>query len=266
MLSRVRRGERMEHYETTRVTKDDRRLDISLTVSPVLDKAGQIIGASKVARDISERKRAEEHVRLLMSELSHRTKNIMAVVQAISFQTVRKSDNLEDFEQRFMQRLGALARSQDLLLQRDWQGVVLDDLVRAQLDPFLDSAPQRLAAHGPALLLAPLAVQDLGMALHELATNASKYGALSVPTGKIEIGWTVVDGTADGKRFQMTWRESGGPMVSPPDRRGFGSTVTTQILTATFKGKAELEYRAEGLSWQLTAPMGDLIAELSRTQ
>jgi PAS domain S-box-containing protein len=262
ILSRLRRGERIEHYETNRVTKGGRRMDISLTVSPVLDKAGRVIGVSKVSRDITERKRAEEHVRLLMRELSHRTKNLMAVVQAISFQTMRKSDNLKDFEQRFTQRLTALARSQDLLLKRDWQGVVLDDLVRAQLEPFLDSAKQRLAAHGPPLLLMPLAAQDLGMALHELATNASKYGALSVPTGKIEIGWTVDGGTADGKRFRMSWRESGGPMVNPPARTGFGSTVTTRTLTGTFNGKAELEYRPEGLSWHLTAPMGDLIAEL----
>jgi PAS domain S-box-containing protein len=261
ILARLKGGQRIEHYETTRVTKDGRRIGISLTVSPVHDKAGTVIGASKVGRDITERKRAEEHVRFLMRELSHRTKNMMAVVQAISWQTVRKSLDLKNFEERFTQRLEALARSHDLLVKRDWHGVVLEDLVRTQLEPFVESAGERLALHGPTLLLMPQAAQDLGMALHELATNASKYGALSAPTGKIEIGWTVDGGTAKAERFVMTWRESGGPMVSPPLRTGFGSTVITRTLTTTLKGQAELEYRAEGLAWQLTAPVGRLIAE-----
>jgi two-component sensor histidine kinase len=116
--------------------------------------------------------------------------------------------------------------------------------------------------HGPALLLKPQAAQDLGMALHELATNASKYGALSVATGTIEIAWTVDGRAAEAKRFLMTWRESGGPMVSPPLHTGFGSTVITRTLKNTFRGQAEVEYRAEGLSWELTAPMGHLVAEL----
>jgi PAS domain S-box-containing protein len=262
ILSRLKRGERLDHYETTRVTKDAHRIDVSLTVSPLHDKAGKVIGASKVGRDITERKRAEEHVRLLMRELSHRTKNVMAVVHAISWQTARQSPDPKDFEERFTQRLEALSRSHDLLLKREWQGVLLEDLVLAQVEPFLDNVKERLAAHGPPLLLMPQAAQDLGMALHELATNASKYGALSVPTAKIEIGWTVDGETANGKRFVMTWRESGGPPVSPPSRTGFGSTVTTRTVSGTFKGEAEVEYRAEGLSWQLSAPMGDLIAEI----
>jgi PAS domain S-box-containing protein len=261
ILSRLKRGERIEHYETTRITADARRIDISLAVSPVHDKAGEIIGASKVGRDITERKRAAEQVRVLMRELSHRTKNIMAVVQAISWQTVRKSLDLNDFEERFTRRLEALARSHDLLIKGDWRGVVLEDLVRAQLEPFLDTATERLAVHGPPLLVMPQAAQDLGMALHELATNASKYGALSVATGRIEIGWTVDGKSAEAKRFLMTWRESGGPIVREPGRKGFGSTVITGTLPRTLSGEVELEYRPEGLSWELTAPMGRLIAE-----
>ena len=206
---------------------------------------------------------AAEHVRILMRELSHRTKNVMAVVNAIAWQTARGAASLKDFEERFTHRLEALGRSQDLLVKRDWQGVAVEDLVRAQLEPFLDSADQRLSAHGPDLLLTPQAAQDLGMALHELATNASKYGALSVPNGKIEIDWVVDAGTVNGHRFLMTWRESGGPIVSPPDHTGFGSQVLTRTLAASFKGKADLEYRAEGLMWQLSAPMGGLIAEPS---
>jgi PAS domain S-box-containing protein len=216
-----------------------------------------------VMMDITERKRAEEHVRFLMRELSHRTKNVMAVVQAISWQTAKKSLDLGDFEQRFTKRLEALARSHDLLVRRDWRGVVLEDLVRAQLEPFLDSAKERLAVDGPVLLLMPIAAQDLGLALHELATNASKYGALSVPAGKIDIRWTIDNGTASGKHFYMTWRESGGPMVSPQVRKGFGFTVTTSSLSRSFNGEAKLDYRPEGLSWELAAPLGQLITEAS---
>jgi two-component sensor histidine kinase len=157
------------------------------------------------AVDITERKRAEGHVHLIMRELSHRAKNLMAVAQAISWQTAQKSLDLEDFEQRFTQRIEALARSHDLLVKRQLEGVLLENLVPAQFAPFLDRAKERLAAHGPALLLMPEAAQDLWLALYELATNASKYGALSVAAGRIDIDWTIDDeAAAGGKRFQTT--------------------------------------------------------------
>jgi two-component sensor histidine kinase len=210
----------------------------------------------------SQLAKANEQLTAAQGELSHRIKNQMALVQAMAWQTARQSLDFEDFEHRFTQRLEALARSHDLLVKREWQGVVLEDLVRAQLEPFVDRAKDRLLVHGPALLLTPLAAQDLGLALHELATNASKYGALSVLTGKIEIGWTIDRGAASAKQFHMTWRESGGPMVSPPARKGFGSRVIGETLARTFNGKVELAYAPEGLFLELTAPMGGLIAEL----
>jgi PAS domain S-box-containing protein len=220
---------------------------------------GAPIEVCGVTLDVTERKRMEENVQMTVKELSHRSKNLMAVVQAISWQTAQNSLDLEDFEQRFAQRLEALARSQDLLVKLDWRWVSLQDLVRAQLEPFLDSAGERLVVRGPALLLMPGGAQDLGLALHELATNASKYGALSAPNGKVDIGWTVVDGPAAGaKHFHMTWRESGGPTVNQPARKGFGSMVITATVSRTFNGKAELEYRPEGVYWELTAPMGSL--------
>jgi PAS domain S-box-containing protein len=220
---------------------------------------GAPIEVRGVTLDVTDRKRVEDNVHLIVKELSHRSKNLMAVVQAISWQTAQRSVDLEEFERLFTQRLEALARCQDLLVSRDWQWVALEDLVRAQLEPFLDNAMERLLADGPALLLMPLAAQDLGLALHELATNASKYGALSAPTGKVDISWTVTDyaGAAGAKQFRMTWRESGGPRVSRPVRQGFGSTVITATLARTFNGKAELEYRPEGVSWELTAPLGN---------
>jgi PAS domain S-box-containing protein len=262
-LDRAFAGERVT-YELVRPRADAvaNETDHYVVVyDPQRNHEGKVAGVIVTIYDITERKRAEEHVRFLMRELSHRTKNVMAVVQAISWQTAQQSLDFEDFEQRFMQRLESLARSHDLLAKRDWRGVVLEDLVRAQLEPFLDSAKERLAAHGPPLLLMPEAAQDLGFALHELGTNASKYGALSVPTGKIEIGWSINDGAAGARHFHMTWRESGGPTVGPPVRKGFGSAVITAMLSRTFNGEAELDYRPEGLLWELTAPMGRLIAE-----
>jgi two-component sensor histidine kinase len=210
----------------------------------------------------SQLAKANEQLTAAQEELSHRIKNLMALVQAIAWQTAQQSQDFEDFEHRFTQRLKALARSHALLVKREWHGVVLEDLVRAQLEPFVDRATDRLLVHGPALQLTPLAAQDLGLALHELATNASKYGALSVLTGKLEIGWRIDRGAAGAKQFHLTWRESGGPMVSPPAHNGFGSRVIGGTLPRTFNGKVELAYAPEGFSLELTAPMGDLIAEL----
>jgi PAS domain S-box-containing protein len=228
--------------------------------SPVAEPDGSIRWHGFV-HDITARKRAEGHLRLIVKELSHRTKNLMAVVQAISWQTARKSADLKAFEERFAQRLDALSRSHDLLVERDWKGVLLADLVRAQLEPFLDRPEERLEAHGPPLLLVPQGAQDLGLAIHELATNASKYGALSVPGGKIDFGWTIDAGGGD-KSVRMKWRETGGPPVIPPTRKGFGSSVITGILSRSFKGEAKLNYCPNGLSWELVAPIGHLVMEV----
>ena len=230
--------------------------------NPVAEPDGSIMWHG-VVHDITSRKRAEGHLRLIVSELSHRTKNLMAVVQAISWQTARKSPDLKAFEERFAQRLDALSRSHDLLVERDWRGVLLADLVRAQLEPFLDRADERLAAHGPPLLLVPQGAQDLGLAIHELATNASKYGALSVPGGKIDLGWTIDAAAGGDKSVRIKWREIGGPTVTPPTRKGFGSSVVTGILSRSFKGEAKLNYCASGLSWELVAPIGHLVREVS---
>jgi PAS domain S-box-containing protein len=248
-------GERLDH--DFRIIRPDGEVRWMHWRGEIVRRCGGApIEVRGVTLDVTDRKRVEENVHLMIKELSHRSKNLMAVVQAISWQTAQRSFDLEEFEQLFARRLEALARCQDLLVSRDWRWVALQDLVRAQLDPFLD-AKERLVARGPALLLMPLAAQDLGLALHELATNASKYGALSAPSGKVEIGWTVAAaGAADSKQFHMTWRESGGPTVSRPVRKGFGSTVITATIARTFNGKAELAYRPEGVSWELRAPLG----------
>lgn len=201
--------------------KNGTEFPVEIGLNAISNTSGQeddLILATVV--DITARKTAEEHMRFIMRELSHRTKNILAVVQVMARQTARTSADFADFEERFANRVDALTCSHNLLAKRAWEGVAIEDLVHAQLAPFLDKHQERLVASGPALLLKPQAAQNLGLALHELATNASKYGALSRPTGRISIGWNMIHNIAARRRFQMYWRETGGPEVKPPKRTG----------------------------------------------
>ncbi len=186
ILARLARGERIDHFETVRVAKDGRRLNISLTVSPVRDRFGRIVGASKVARDITERKRAEEMQRLLFDELNHRVKNTLATVQSIASQSLRMAEKPSDFVASFNGRVHALARAHDLLVQEKMQGAEIGDIVRDQV---LLGAPdgQRIDCNGPRVRLNARVAVQLALVLHELATNARKYGALSTPNGKLAI-------------------------------------------------------------------------------
>jgi two-component sensor histidine kinase len=230
---------------------EGRRKDGSIVPIDLAVTQWQIAGKrffTGIMRDISARKKAEEHVRLVMRELSHRTKNLLAVVQTMAWQTGRTSIDLNDFEQRFTRRVDALARSHELLVKSGWHGAALGELVRTQLTPFLD-ADARLAVEGPRLVLNPEAAQNIGLALHELATNASKYGALSCPDGKIEVSFSVLaDRGAD--RLRLRWREIGGPEVMTPTRTGFGHTVIKKIMA--HYGDVAIDFRPEGLVWQLT--------------
>ncbi len=188
-----------------------------------------------------ERDAREAHVHLLMRELSHRSKNLLAIVLAIARQTSKQTSSFEDFEIRFNARIQALADAHDLLVERQWLGAALDDLIRAQLAAF---GLERVVLRGEPALLKSEAVQNVGLALHELATNAAKYGALSVSEGRVTIEW---DRTADGG-LRLTWRESGGPPVSEPTRRGFGRFVLERV-TVEALGRGSLGFPPEGLVW-----------------
>jgi PAS domain S-box-containing protein len=196
------------------------------------------------AADITERKRAEEHQLLLMRELNHRTKNLLSVVQSIANQTA--ASNPSDFAERFSQRIQALSANQDLLVRNEWRGVELEDLVRAQLAHFADLIGERIVIEGPHLSVTPSAAQSIGMALHELATNAGKYGSLSDDHGSVRIDWRLEDG-----RFSIGWLERDGPRVEPPKRRGFGSTVISVVAKASVGGEVELDYASTGVVWRL---------------
>jgi two-component sensor histidine kinase len=188
-----------------------------------------------------------EHVHLLMREASHRARNMLSLVQAIARQTAAREP--EDFIGRFTERIQALAANQDLLARNEGRGVDVDDLVRIQLAHFGDLVGSRIALNGPKVRLNAATAQAIGLALHELATNAGKYGALSVDAGRINVSWRL-----DRDKFAMNWIERNGPRVSRPKRLGFGSTVITSLAKLTIAGEAELDYKPSGVTWRFTCP------------
>jgi two-component system CheB/CheR fusion protein len=199
-----------------------------------------------------------------MRELSHRTKNVLAVVQAMTWQTSRTSIDPEDYQERLSQRIDGLSRSIDLLVKRQWEGVEIEALIRDQLAPFLDRADARLVLSGPTLDLKPNGAQDLGIVLHELATNASKYGALTAPTGRILVEWRVVIAPDAEALFHMSWKEEQGPSVVAPTRAGFGGQVIRQVMTKAHNANIAVDYAPEGLAWRLEMEAQRIIRDVPR--
>jgi len=223
--------------------------------TPRLDAEGQLLGYIGSVLDIHDRKRDEERIHLLMREVNHRAKNMLSLIQAMARRTAATSP--ADFVRSFELRLQGLSASQDLLVHSDWSSVDLETLIRAQLSHFGDF--ERIALKGPSLHVTASAAQTLGMALHELTTNAVKYGALSSPIGRVEIAWQLQDGADGTPCFGLSWSESGGPEVSPPARKGFGTLVVTDIVRAGLRGEVSLDYRPAGVEWRLTAPAAEVI-------
>lgn len=253
ILARLRRGERIEHFDTVRLAKDGRRVDISLAVSPIRDSSGRVTGASKVARDVTERKEAEKLQRLLVDELNHRVKNTLATVQAIASHSLRRARNSEDFVSSFTGRVQALARAHHLLTERTWRGADVADLVREQVVLGVVES-NRVAFSGPALLLDPQSALHLALVLHELATNARKYGALSVPQGQLSVSWSML--ANKGRMLVLQWSERGGPAVAAPSSVGFGTSLIQQALDA-HGGSASIQYAAEGVTCEIKLPLAE---------
>lgn len=245
ILERIRRGERVEPYETIRVRKDGALIDVSLTVSPVKDADGNVIGASKIARDSSERKRAEEQRDLLVAEMKHRLKNTLATVQAIATQTMQGAT--QDERASFIARLHALAGSHDLLTREDWNRAPVRHLVSGALTPF--KGCHDIVLEGPDVWIDASKSLLLTMAIHELATNAAKYGALSKEGGQVSVVWKQTPEAARGA-LTLRWQERGGPEVKPPARKGFGSRLIEHALQSECGGPI-LEYAPEGLTCTL---------------
>ena len=257
ILAKVRRGERVDHYDTVRCRKDGRRIDISLTVSPLRDHSGKVVGASKVARDVTERKRSEELQRLLLDELNHRVKNTLASIQAIASQSLRRAATPGDFVASFNGRVQALARAHDLLVRGEMRGADVAEIVREQVALGAADA-NRIFCLGPFLTLDAKTAVQLALVLHELATNARKYGALSIPMGQLSITWDTHT-SADTELF-ITWKETGVPKVRVPTSRGFGTTLIERTLAA-HGGDAAVRYGADGILWEIRLPLPEQVRQ-----
>jgi two-component sensor histidine kinase len=226
-------------------------VDISLTISPIKNAQGQIVGASKIARDITKRKRNEQRITTLAQEAEHRTKNILGAVQAVV--SLSHSKTTDGLKREIEGRLQALANVYDLLVKSRWSGAELSSIVIRELAPYRGENEARALVDGPDVLLAPDTAQAIAVTLHELATNAAKYGSLSVPTGQIDVTWSRA---ANGKLI-LHWTERGGPPTKKPSRRGFGATIIGQMIQA-LKGEMHLDWRTEGLACEIVLQMPKL--------
>ncbi len=232
--------------------KDGTALWVDKHVSLLRDSTGQPSNVIVLAMDVTERKRQDDQIRLLMREVNHRSKNMLSLIQAVARQTL--AANPEDFLERFERRVEALAANQDLLVKNAWQGADLDELVRSQLAPFQDLIGTRIELQGPAVFVSASAAQVIGMALHELATNAGKYGALSGSDGRVEIAWRIQRDDA----FVMSWREECAHPITAPSKLGFGSSVISSIAEMSLGAKVELNFPATGLVWQLSCAAAEI--------
>lgn len=264
ILARINRGERVDHFETVRQRKDGERIDISLTVSPIKNSEGRIVGASKIARDVTERRRAQERQKLLLREMNHRVKNLFALTSGLVTLSASAAATPTEMAEALRQRLGALAIAHDLTLPDLARGgseieeaTTLGALVRAILSPYAEprrGADGGVVVRGPTVRISGAAVTNLALLLHELATNAAKYGALSSPQGRVEVDWA-----SSGDQLALIWRETGGPPVEgPPTSEGFGSFVARGAVEVQFGGRVTRDWKREGLVVRLVIPLARL--------
>ena len=247
IIDRVRRGQRIEHYETVRQRKHGSLIDISITVSPIRNAQGKVVGASKIARDISDRKRSEVQIATLAREAEHRTRNILATVQAIV--RLSNSDTADDLKKNIAGRIQALANVNTLLVKSRWAGATLHSLVTQELSPYCQANDPRTLIDGPNVLLEPGVAQSIAAALHEMATNAAKHGALSVPGGHIKIAWR---DSPDG--FVLNWSEMNGPPVVAPKRQGFGMSLMETMIQGQLKGTLRFDWQPDGFKCEISLP------------
>lgn len=252
ILERIRRGEAIDHYQTIRVRKDGRRVDVSLCVSPILDTDGRVVGASKIARDVTLEKHAQHQREVLINELNHRVKNTLATVQSIAFLSLRYATTMTAFGKSFDARLLALSKTHDLLTSGDWIQAPLHDLVSNELAPYRSDA-HAVCLVGGDVQLKPRLLVAFGMLIHELTTNAVKYGALSIPGGEVDVSWQ----TEPRDRLRLSWVERGGPPIDQaPARSGMGSRLLETVV-AGLGGTVELQYANTGVSCVIDVPWTD---------
>ena len=240
ILTHIRRGEGIVHFETVRQRKHGSLIAVSITVSPVKNAEGKIIGASKIARDITEQKRNQEQIVTLAHEAEHRSKNLLAIVQAAVH--LSQSDTPQGLKSAIEGRIQALANVHSLFAQSRWIGAELSTIAAQELAPYLQDSVSRARMEGPQVLLEPGTAQAIAVVLHELTTNAAKYGALSSVEGQVTLDWSQA---ADGL-LTLHWTEKGGPPVKAPTRHGFGGRVIERMI-GDLKGKAHFDWRPEGI-------------------
>jgi PAS domain S-box-containing protein len=255
ILDRIRRGERVDHYETVRRRKDGSRVEISLTVSPIKDNNGTIIGASKVARDITERRRAREQEHLLLREMNHRVKNLFSLANSIVTLSARSASTPRELAKSVGDRLAALARAHDLTLPHgagatgsNENVATLHSLIKTVVSPYEDKDSPRIVITGPDLPLSSGAVSALALLVHEFTTNAAKYGSLSLPEGRVAVRCV-----ADGDRFDLIWEERDGPRLEAKrGDEGFGSVMTRAAAEGQLGGTISHHWASGGLTIQLS--------------
>ena len=223
-----------------------------IRVEPIVLKNGEV-RLVVTSTDISDLKQKEEHLRVVMRELNHRAKNLLTIVLSLAHQTSRSFDVPEAFLVRLQERLGALASAHDVLAKQEWVGADLHAVIQGQLQYQLEAYPDRIHLEGEACLLPAEAAHYVGMALHELGSNAVKYGALSHEQGCVEITWTVSDD--ENPTLELKWQETGGPEVEPPSQTGFGSTILNSLAPRATGGASTYEFEATGVRWTLLAPL-----------
>jgi PAS domain S-box-containing protein len=248
ILERVKRGERVQSYDTVRQRKDGSLVDIFVTISALRNPAGQMSGVSKIARDITDRKQAEVAQRLLAHEVDHRSKNLLTLVQAaVHFS---EADTPGAIKTAIEGRIQALANVHTVLAESHWAGVDLRGRIMDELYPYCAPGSSRAEIDGPDFLLKPQLAQLIAMVLHELTTNAVKYGALSVSAGRLRVGWS----HHTSGNLVICWSETGGPPVKPPARRGFGSRMLEQAIRTQLNGDVRFDWRTEGLACDIEVP------------
>jgi PAS domain S-box-containing protein len=240
---------------TTFETRSELRPDRVVELKIVPMRGG---GVAVTLTDVTERREGEARQRLLVNELNHRVKNVLATVQAIATQSLRGEEVASSARERFQARLMALARANDVLVAEDWRGAALAAVAADAARPH--GAGERITLEGPPVHLSPQAATALALGLHELATNAAKYGALSAPEGSVALSWTLA-GKPPRRRLELSWRERGGPPVRAPAKVGFGTRLLQRGLAGGLKAQVKLDYRPDGLVFTLSAPLGEAIAE-----
>jgi len=243
----------VDSVATSLMRPDGTRSTVMVTATPLLGEDGEARGAISAIVDISELKHAEAHHQILLHELQHRVKNIIATVSALAGRTLRPDLSLAEFVHAFQGRLRGMARTHELLSRSNWAGAPLGDLVESTLRSLVSLEPGGFSAKGPEVLLTPSAAATLGMVIYELATNAGKYGALSQPSGRLDVAWQLV-GPVQGGRVELVWTESGGREVVRDLTPGFGLSFITRSIEYEMQGKAERGPAPGGLRWTIEFP------------